>query len=106
MPVLLLLYPHQDPEQLTSISLAVVFFNAMSGSEAYAHMKRIDYKSGLLFAAATVPGAVLGALNTAYIPRRPFDILFGIVLIAASLFLVMRPKSKGTSATTGKSSMH
>jgi len=30
--------------------IAIVFFNALSGSEAYAKMKRIDYKSGLLFA--------------------------------------------------------
>ena len=35
MPLLVLLYPHQNPERLTSISLAVVFFNALSGSAAY-----------------------------------------------------------------------
>jgi uncharacterized membrane protein YfcA len=34
MPVLLLLYPAEGPEILTSISLAVVFFNALSGSES------------------------------------------------------------------------
>jgi uncharacterized protein len=54
-PVLLLLYPRAEPETLASISLAVVFLNAMSGSYAYARMKRIDYKAGLLFAAATIP---------------------------------------------------
>ena len=92
MPVLLLLYPKQNPELLTSISLAVVFFNAMSGSEAYAKMKRIDYRSGLLFAAAAVPGAVIGALNTAYVPRRLFDFIFGILLMATALFLIWQPK--------------
>jgi hypothetical protein len=56
MPLLLILYPKENPEILTSISLAVVFFNALSGSEAYGLMKRIDYRSGLMFAAATVPG--------------------------------------------------
>ena len=64
MPLLLLLYPHETPEKLTSISLAIVFLNALSGSGAYARMKRIDYKSGLIFAGATIPGAILGALNT------------------------------------------
>ena len=39
LPVLLLLYPQENPEILTSISLAVVFFNALSGTEAYAIMK-------------------------------------------------------------------
>ena len=91
MPVLLLLYPEEAPEKLTSISLAVVFLNALSGSEAYARMKRIDYKSGLIFASAAVPGAILGALNTSYVPRRLFDALFGILLVAGAVFLLLRP---------------
>ena len=80
-------FRHQSPELLTSISLAVVFFNALSGTEAYALMKRIDYRSGLWFAAATIPGAVIGAINTSYIPRRLFDAIFGTLLIAAAMFL-------------------
>jgi uncharacterized membrane protein YfcA len=92
MPVLLLLYPQQNPELLTSISLAVVFFNALSGSEAYAMMKRIDYRSALLFSAATIPGAVLGALNTAYIPRRVFDLIFGVLLMAGAVILGRKPR--------------
>jgi uncharacterized protein len=87
MPVLLLLYPDESPEIITSISLAVVFFNALSGSLAYSRMMRIDYKSGLLFAVATIPGAILGAFSTAYVPRRLFDAALGILMIAASIFL-------------------
>jgi uncharacterized membrane protein YfcA len=92
MPILLLLYPGDSPELLTSISLAVVFFNTLSGSEAYAIMKRIDYKSGLLFAGAAIPGAVVGALNTSHVPRHLFDIIFGIVLLAAAVFIGLRPR--------------
>lgn len=80
MPVLLMLYPRESPELLTSISLAVVFFNAASGSWAYARLRRIDYRSGLLFSAATVPGAIFGALTTGYLPRRLFDGVFGVIL--------------------------
>jgi hypothetical protein len=72
---------------VTSISLAVVFFNALSGSVAYARMQRIDYKSGLWFALATLPGAILGALSTSYVPRHLFNGVFGALLIAASIFL-------------------
>ena len=90
MPILLLLYPDRSPELLTSISLAVVFFNAVSGSEAYALMKRIDYKSGFLFALATIPGSILGALNTSMVSRRLFDIIFSVLLICASIFLMFR----------------
>jgi uncharacterized membrane protein YfcA len=96
MPVLLLLYPNENADLLTSISLAVVFFNAMSGSEAYAVMRRIDYRSGLMFSAATIPGAVIGALNTAYVPRRLFDLIFGVLLLAAAAFLISRPRAAET----------
>ena len=56
VPILLILYPNENTELITSISLAVVFFNALSGSLAYARMKRVDFKSGIVFAVATIPG--------------------------------------------------
>jgi uncharacterized protein len=92
VPILLILYPRETPELITSISLAVVFFNALSGTLAYARMKRIEYRSGLLFSAATLPGAVLGALTTAFLPRRIFDTVFGLLLIAVAVFLVIKPE--------------
>ena len=88
-PVLLLLYPANSPETITCISLAVVFANALSGSYAYGRQARIDYRSGLLFAAATVPGAILGALSTKGIPRRTFDVVFGIAMIGAAAYLAL-----------------
>jgi len=87
VPILLLVYPGEDTELITSTSLAVVFFNALSGSWAYSRMKRVDYKSGITFAIATIPGAILGAVTTAYIPRHAFDIIFGILMIVAGVFL-------------------
>lgn len=92
VPFLLLLYPNAEPDTITSISLAVVFFNALSGSISYSRMKRIDYKSALMFSAATIPGAVLGALTTGYIPRRWFDVIFGLVLLALAAYLLARPQ--------------
>jgi len=101
MPVLLLLYPGSSPETLTAVSLAVVFLNTASGSMAYARTRRIDYRSGLLFAAAAVPGAIAGALTTDLIPRRPFNAVFGVVMIAASLYLVLHRASGPASARAG-----
>lgn len=92
VPVLLLVYPHADPSTITSISLAVVFVNATSGSWAYARMKRIDYHSGLIFAAATIPGAVIGAYSTDFIPRRQFNLIFGVLMIAMGIYLLTRQK--------------
>jgi len=92
MPLLLLLYPHEDPHHLTAISLTVVFLNTFSGATAYARMKRIDYKAGLTFAAATIPGAVIGALTTASVSRRLFECIFSIFLISLAVFMILRPK--------------
>ena len=94
VPLLLLLYPQESPEVITSISLAVVFFNAFSGSVAYMRLKRVDYRSGFLFAMATIPGAILGAMTTSYIPRPLFDMFLGILMIVGSLFLIFHRHKK------------
>lgn len=89
MPLLMLIYPREAPDSLTAVSLAVVFFNAASGSLAYARMRRVSYRSGLLFAAAGIPGAVAGAFSTAWIPRTIFNGVFGVLMLAAAAFLLL-----------------
>jgi uncharacterized membrane protein YfcA len=104
MPLLLLLYPHENAHEITAISLAVVLINTLSGTTAYARMKRIDYKSGLLFAAATLPGAVFGVVTTAAISRKLFEGIFSIFLIGLALFMLMKPKSDTAAKRGGASS--
>lgn len=87
-PILLLLYPHDSPETLTAISLATVFFNAASGSTAYARQHRIDYRSGVVFALATLPGAVGGALVVGDVSRHVFDGIMGGVLALLAVWLL------------------
>jgi hypothetical protein len=87
-PILLVLYPKASPATITSISLVVVFFNALSGSIAYARQRRIDYRSGSAFALAALPGSVLGVLAVAFSPRRVFEALTAILLGALSLWLI------------------
>ena len=88
-PVLLLLYPHDRPATITAISLTAVFFNAASGSAAYAHQRRIDYRSGLAFAAAALPGSIAGALVVSSVSRSQFDLLMAIVLVALAVWLLI-----------------
>lgn len=104
VPVLLFLYPQEKPEVVTAISLAVVFCNALSGSIAYARNKRIDYKSGVVFAIASVPGAILGVLSTHWISRELFEPIFGIGLIAISLYLLFKKSGGVTQEHKGKAS--
>jgi uncharacterized membrane protein YfcA len=92
-PILLFLYPDYDPAVVTALSLGVVWFNAMSGTAAYAHQKRIDYLAGAIFAAATVPSALLGALATGLVPRPAFEALFGVFLLLIAAWLLI-PKAQ------------
>jgi uncharacterized membrane protein YfcA len=71
VPLLLFLYPRERPATITSVSLAVIFFNALSGSWAYACQHRIDCRTGTRFATATAPGAILGALSASLWSSSP-----------------------------------
>jgi uncharacterized membrane protein YfcA len=88
-PVLLILYPHESAQTLTAISLFVVFFNASSGSVAYFHQRRADYRSGALFALATLPGAIGGALLVHYASRRVFDPVMAATLAVLAVWLIV-----------------
>jgi uncharacterized protein len=91
VPTLLLLYPQESPNTIASMSLAVVFANAASGTLAYARMRRIDYQAGLLFAAATVPGAILGAYVTSFLSRQLFDFILSVIILSLAAFLILHP---------------
>jgi uncharacterized membrane protein YfcA len=69
----------------------VAFFNALSGSIAYFRLKRVDVKSGLLFALTAVPGAIVGAYIISYLNREVFQYIFGSVLLLVSTYLLLRP---------------
>jgi hypothetical protein len=94
MPALLILFPNEPSAYLTATSLSVVFCNAISGSIAYARQRRIDYRSGLIFAGVAIPGTIIGALSTDLVSRSVFTGVFGVVLIAGSLFLILRPPNQ------------
>ncbi|HTE86195.1 MAG TPA: sulfite exporter TauE/SafE family protein, partial [Dehalococcoidia bacterium] len=105
VPALLFLYPHERPATITSVSLAVVFFNATSGSLAYARQGRIDYRTGIRFALATAPGALLGARVATHLSRGVFDVLFGAAMVAVAGFVVIRSQSQRVSATAPQPGM-
>ena len=101
VPVLLFLYPDYEPEQITSISLAVVFANTVSGSIAYARQRRIDYRTGLIFAAAAFPGVIAGAYAVHLLPERLFLFIFAFLLLGLAAITLrgrtrrLRPPLRG-----------
>jgi uncharacterized membrane protein YfcA len=90
------MYPDYSPSVITSITLTVAFFNALSGSIAYFRLKRVDIKSGLLFAVTAVPGAIVGAYLINYLNREVFQYVFGSILLLVSFYILLRPGKKIT----------
>ncbi len=95
VPLLLLLFPSDAPSVVTASSLAVIVANAASGTVAYARMRRISYRTGISFAVATIPGALLGSWLTAFVPRRAFGAAFGILLVGVAVFLALTRSRQG-----------
>lgn len=98
VPILFFLYPEDSPATITSITLTVAFFNALSGSIAYSRLKRIDFRSGLIFAITGIIGAIIGANITALLSRDIFQVIFGVVLLIAATYLMIRPVRINTSS--------
>lgn len=96
VPLLLLLY-NFSPQQTIGTSLTVVFFNAVSGALAYTRQKRIDYRSGIRFAIATLPGSALGAYIANYLSFKVFSVAFGTLLFGVAVFILLRPKREDSS---------
>lgn len=99
LPVLLILYPDEPPEVVTGISLAVSFCNALSGTIAYARQKRINYRVAILFTLTSVPGAILGANLIGLFSRALFQMVFGVILLASAIFLIVKPEAKNQQKT-------
>jgi uncharacterized membrane protein YfcA len=90
VPALLLVY-HATPAQAAGTGISVVFMNALSGTISYTQQKRVDYRAGITFAVACLPGAIAGAFMSKAFSGRTFNLLFGVVLIAISALLIWRP---------------
>ena len=97
-PVLLVVYPHDSPQTLTSISLAAVWANSTSGTIAYLRQRRVDIRSGLVFGAATLPGAVAGAIAVGYVPRRAFDVVMAAALGIVAVWIARTREAKPSSS--------
>ena len=80
-----------DPKLAVGTSLAVVLCNAMSGTWAYARRGLVEWRTALVFAAATVPGSLLGPHLLAMVPERAFKAAFGLLLLGLAAWLLFKP---------------
>ena len=94
----LLIFFDLNKETAAGTALALVAANTISGAPVYLRMGRVDRRSGVLFALAAIPGSVIGAFALIAISGSIFRILFGLLLIALAIqMLVGQGISRGSS---------
>ena len=89
-PILLIFFD-LEPKVIVGTALSLVAISSLSGAQAYRRMGLIDYRSGLLFAAAALPGSVLGPFVVTQVAGDTFRILFGILLVGITVQLALNP---------------
>ncbi|UCF77729.1 MAG: sulfite exporter TauE/SafE family protein [Candidatus Eiseniibacteriota bacterium] len=98
----LVLFAGFTPQQAVATSLVVVFANAASGNVSYLRQKRVDIATGWRFGLASIPGSLVGVQISTYFTSAVFNVVFGVLLVAASLFLMVKPgKAVRSSETDG-----
>jgi len=79
-----------EPSQIASTSLIAVTSTGISSTIEYSRQKRIDYLVGLKIAALAIPGAILGAFLSSYVPFEHFKVYFAVILIFTGLYILYR----------------
>ena len=89
VPIMILVFGFESRIAVGTSSM-MVLFTALSGTGAYFRQKRIDWKTGVLAALTTVPGAAIGAYLTKFFSSRNLAIIFGLTLFIMAAIMIRR----------------
>lgn len=95
VPVFLYVFTDWTPGMIVGTSLAIVMFNAISGSIAYIRQKKVLYSAAIWFTLASIPGSYLGAVASDYFDVLGFKFWFGLFLLVMSTFIGYKNYKKG-----------
>ncbi|WP_371193860.1 sulfite exporter TauE/SafE family protein [Glaciecola sp. SC05] len=102
LTVPLLVYVANEPEKIAiAESLLIVGIVALVGSIIHILKRNVDYKLALLFGLPSMFSAYLGAYLSQFVSAQFQMLLFAIVMLAASVFM-LKPKSTNDLAKQSK----
>jgi uncharacterized membrane protein YfcA len=87
----------------TGTSLATIIFTALASSISYARQKRIYYRTGLVLALTTAPGAFVGSWVAGIAQDQVLGLTFGVFLVLVALRMIiglLKRKSETQAQTT------
>jgi len=103
VPMLTLLYEF-DPANAVGTSLTTIIFTAIASALNYARQRRIFWRTGLILAVATAPGAYLGAWLTTQLQPRELGLIFGFFLIFVAVYIISGASSFKRSGNQSQTS--
>jgi uncharacterized membrane protein YfcA len=105
VPLLTLLYEF-SPSEAVGTSLATIIFTSLASTANYSRQKRIYYKTGLVLALTTIPGAFLGAYLTSIIEERLLGLIFGLFIFFVALRMIFKLSFSRTKQSHTEKSAH
>ncbi|GAP77604.1 MULTISPECIES: sulfite exporter TauE/SafE family protein [Brachybacterium] len=89
VPVLVFLLG-MPPHAATASSLVIVLITALASLPHHARQRNVEWRAGLVFAAVSVVGAVLGSRLSALVPPDVLLTLFGVMLAVVAAAMLRR----------------
>jgi len=103
VPVLTFFYEFA-PANAVGTSLTTIIFTAVAAALNYAKQRRIYWRTGLILAVVTMPGAYLGAWLTTQLQPRDLGLIFGFFLIFVAVYIITDLSNLGHSKNQDKTS--
>ena len=101
VPILIVLFPAAPPVVIASISLSVVFLNALSATAGNVRARRIDYRTAWLLMGAALPAAIAGSLVSSLVQRDRYEVYFAIMLLIGAVYTLWRGMHAAADAQAG-----
>ncbi|HVE82811.1 MAG TPA: TSUP family transporter [Myxococcales bacterium] len=86
---------HQPPRQAIAWSLLVVSATAASAAAGHAWRGQVQWRRGLLFAAASMAGAFLGARTSRLVPETALVVGFAAAMLVTGAAMIRRRRLDG-----------
>lgn len=91
------------PQHAVGTSLTSIIFTALAATYTYAKLRRIFFRTGLLLAITTVPGAYLGAYLTSIISPKLLGMIFGVFIFFIALRMIIQRRGRFSERTVSSS---
>lgn len=92
-----------SPQEAVGTSMVVVMFNSLSGAFGYLRRKMVYLKAAVIFAAATIPGALCGGYVAHILQGRILYIIFGIFFCCFAVSMYV--KASGTRSVDERTAL-